>query len=97
MDKVIREVEYLWETEKAYKKTIDIMEKKLKEYKKKYLNGQIDSGLYVRAQDDLRTWQKIHLATIFSYKLAEAQLDIAQGVFLKKYDIPELNVQAKVK
>lgn len=96
LDKLIRTVEYYRETEKAYAKTVTLMGKKLKEYKKKYYNGKIDSNLYVRSQDDLRNWQKIHLATLFSYKLAEAQLQVAQGIFLKKYGISELDVHGNV-
>ena len=96
LDGLIRTVEYYQETEQAYRKTVTLMEKKLKEYKKNYYNGRIDSGSYVRAQDDLRTWQKVHLGTLFSHKLAVAQLEMAQGIFLKKYGIDELNVHGEV-
>lgn len=97
LDTLIRSVEYFWETEQAYKKTVLLMEKKLKQYKKKYFSGQVDSGSYVRANDDLRMWQKLHLATLFNYKLAKARLEIAQNIFLEKYNINELNVDGEVR
>lgn len=97
LDTLIRSVEYYWETEQAYKKTVLLMEKKLKQYKKKYFSGKVNSGSYVRANDDLRMWQKLHLATLFNYKLAKARLEMAQNIFLEKHNINELNVDGEVK
>lgn len=97
MDESIRAIDYYQRAVEAYSKTVKLMEMKLEEYKKKYNSGKINSSLYVRAQDDLRMWQKTHLGTLFQYKLAEAQLDMGCGNFLKKWGIKELRPEDKVK
>lgn len=97
IDSLIRSANYYWQTEKAYRKTVNLMEKKLKQYRKKYFSGKVDSNSYVRANDDLRMWQKTHLATLFSYKLAKARLQMAQSIFLKNYQIKELSIEGEIK
>lgn len=97
INSLIRRAEYYRGKERADRETVLLMEKKREEFEKKYNNGKIEIDRYLRAQDDVRLWQRIRLGTLLQAILTDAQLDLAQGVLLSKYGITANNPMGKIR
>ncbi|HMB00428.1 MAG TPA: TolC family protein, partial [Spirochaetota bacterium] len=94
---LIRDFNYREKNVIANQKAVQLMEKRRQEYRKNYLNGQIELQQYVQAVDTLRNWQKTYMSSLFNYNIAKAKLEIAQGIFLELHGINQLDTTAEVK
>ena len=97
LDRLIREMDHIKTTVRENDRALEIMKKNITQYRKQYENGKIDLQQYILVFDQRRLRQRAYLDSLFRYKTTEAELAIAQGIFLKEHRIKDLNIRARVR